>query len=673
VAAVLLVLAGTTQATADEGTTPGTAPESTVTAGPDEGSPSTAPRSGDSAGGTPEDDDPEGTAEDDASAGSVEPSPTAEETPDTPPADETSAASTWSAATPTVFGLGDSLFMQCRESLGVGTRSLGIIGWGHGTSQDMRERLSSAVADWPYMTEPSHAEELTNFRTASTLVIGLGTNDVAGRVSAAQYRSNVDWFMEQAAGRPVLWFNLYHPAYQANVAAFNAILADAAQRWPNLRILDWHGYVAAHPEVVHRDRIHLASYAACRQGRFALIQENIPPVTGHADSPDWIDPAPAPPPSPNPVTVEYERTGGARGPLGAAAGAVSCGRAGDGCVQYFAGGAITWSPRTGTRTIPSSAAQAWRAEFEETGRVGYPIGAAVCGLRSGGCRQEFERGFMYWSTMTAPRDVMRGPLLSRYLAVGAQNTSLGYPTTNVTCGLGGTACMQNFQGGTLFWSSTTGTAFGVNGHVRNRWLALGGHNGALGLPTMDTRCGLRNGGCGQHFTRGTLYWSSSTGARTLVGAIRDRHLAIGGDRSVLGYPTMDTRCGLKNGGCGQHFEGGTVYWSPSTGARIVGLSIRTRYLASGAEKSGLGYPTMDTTCALRGGGCGQHFQGGSLFAVSRTASARVVFGAIRDRWLALGGVSSRYGYPLADPVAVPGGYTQRFQRGTLTYRYGRWY
>jgi uncharacterized protein with LGFP repeats len=489
-------------------------------------------------------------------------------------------------------------------------------------------------------------------------------------VTAERYAANVDWFMERAAGRPVLWFNVHLPSYATKVATFNDILDAAAVKWPNMRVLDWHGYVAAHPEVLHGDKIHLASHEACRQGRFALIQADVPPVTGVATpDPSWLDPGPSPSPAPNPVSVEYQRTGGPGGPLGSARGPVTCGHKGDGCVQFFTKGAIAWSPGTGTHVMTAAAATAWRTSFDTTGRVGYPTAVATCGLLNGGCRQSFERGWIYWSPATLARDVMTGPILTRYLALGAERSSLGYPSGPFTCGLSGTGCVQDFQNGSLYWSPTTGTR--VVGLSIGQRYAAPGTRFTLGYPTMDTTCVFRGGGCGQHFEGGSLFAASRTAPAYIVsGAIRSTWLALGGPSSSLGYPTMDTRCGLQRGGCGQHFQGGTLYWSPTTGAQVVGVSIRTRYLASGAQASGLGYPTTGTTCAYRGGGCGQHFEGGSLFATSRTAHAYVVAGPIRTRWLSLGGPSSRYGYPVADPQPIAGGSVQRFQHGTITYRNG---
>ncbi|HEY7814748.1 MAG TPA: hypothetical protein VIC62_15995, partial [Nakamurella sp.] len=283
--------------------------------------------------------------------------------------------STWVADGPSVFGMGDSLFMQCGDSLGVGSRSVGMVGWPSATTDDLRARMSSDLTDWPWMTAPSHAAELADFRTASTWVIGLGTNDV-WRLTPARYRANVDWFMQQATGRPVLWFNVHNPKYPDRTAEFNQILAGAAQRWPDLHVLDWNRAVAASPRALSADGIHLASYQACRDTRFALIRAGIPPVAHRADSPAWTDPAPPAPPTPDPVTAEYQRSGGARGPLGRATTALDCTHRDDGCVQFFAHGALAWSPGTGVHALAAPVSAAWREHAEISGS-GYPTGDAV--------------------------------------------------------------------------------------------------------------------------------------------------------------------------------------------------------------------------------------------------------------------------------------------------------
>ncbi|WP_460744354.1 hypothetical protein, partial [Mariniluteicoccus endophyticus] len=45
-----------------------------------------------------------------------------------------------------------------------------------------------------------------------------------------------------------------------------------------------------------------------------------------------------------------------------------------------------------------------------------------------------------------------------------------------------------------------------------RWVGLGGAGSPLGSPVSGEFCGLRDGGCGQRFERGYIYWSQASGA-----------------------------------------------------------------------------------------------------------------------------------------------------------------
>lgn len=505
----------------------------------------------------------------------------------------------------TVWGMGDSLFLQCGDTLGVGSSSLGMVGWWGGTTADMRARMSSTATAWPYMTERSHADELAHYRNAGVWVIGLGTNDVR-LLTVEQYRANVDWFLRSSQGRPVLWFDIHRANYGPQVAAFNAVLRDAARRWSNLRILGWQAYVAAHPGVIHGDRLHIADHQGCRDGRFRLIRDALRSVGGGAAGADVV----VAPPSPDPVTSAYEGAGGPSGPLGAAAGALSCGRKYSGCHRSFAGGAIAWSPRTGAHVVPSALAAWWR-RYAETGPLGYPVATAACDLADGGCRQRFETGTLVWSPTTGAHEVS-GPMGARWVALGAEQGRLGYPVSEPFCGLREGGCGQHFEGGSLYWSVAAGARM-TYGSIRSRWFALGAERGGLRYPTRDPLCGLPGGGCLQHFQGGSLYWSAHTGTRLVRGAIRSRWWQLGAEGGLLGYPSRDELCGLTGGGCLQHFERGSLYWSPRTGAHPVQGSLRSGWYARGAETGRLGYPTSDPY-AVRGG-TAQRFQGGTLAVI----------------------------------------------------------
>jgi uncharacterized protein with LGFP repeats len=94
----------------------------------------------------------------------------------------------------------------------------------------------------------------------------------------------------------------------------------------------------------------------------------------------------------------------------------------------------------------------------------------------------------------------------------------------------------------------------------------------------------------------------------VVGAIRDKYAALGWDTAYLGYPLTD-EFGVP-GGAANHFQRGSIYWSPSTGAHNVQGSIRSTWAGLGWEGSFLGFPTSDEYPIASG--ARSDFQGGQI-------------------------------------------------------------
>lgn len=248
---------------------------------------------------------------------------------------------------------------------------------------------------------------------------------------------------------------------------------------------------------------------------------------------------------------------------------------------------------------------------------------------------------------------------------------LGQPTSGEYCTLRAGGCFQKFENGSIYWSPATGAHF-LRGVIAQKWAASNWENGPLGYPTSDELCGMVGGGCRQHFERGSIYWSPATGAHTVVGAIGDAWARTGWEAGWMGYPTTDEQCGLRGGGCKQSFTGGAIYWSLPTGAHGVRGSIAERYVQLGAQNSPLAYPITDEQCGFRDGGCLQKFSGenGSIYW-SPFSGAWSVQGIIFQHWGANGWENGRYGYPVGPERCGPAGSdwqcTQSFQRGTITW------
>ncbi len=93
---------------------------------------------------------------------------------------------------------------------------------------------------------------------------------------------------------------------------------------------------------------------------------------------------------------------------------------------------------------------------------------------------------------------------------------------------------------------------------------LGWQSSALGYPVTDEL--VTPGGVGRynHFQTGSIYWTPATGAREVRGAIRDRWASTGWERGALGYPTSD-EYGVP-GGRRSDFQRGSIIWDAQTGA-----------------------------------------------------------------------------------------------------------
>ena len=141
---------------------------------------------------------------------------------------------------------------------------------------------------------------------------------------------------------------------------------------------------------------------------------------------------------------------------------------------------------------------------------------------------------------------------------------------------------------------------------------------------------------------------------------------MGRQQSLLAFPTVDETRGGYGNGWFSVFQGGRIYWSSTTGARWMTGDIRARYVAMGAEKSFLHYPTTNYLVTASGKGRYQHFQSGSIFWSSATG-AHPVGGAIRNKWASLGWERSWLGYPRAGEFVITNGRRQNFQYGYITW------
>ncbi|WP_147261926.1 hypothetical protein [Blastococcus sp. TF02A-26] len=219
---------------------------------------------------------------------------------------------------------------------------------------------------------------------------------------------------------------------------------------------------------------------------------------------------------------------------------------------------------------------------------------------------------------------------------------------------------RNFYNYFTDWFGTTG-AITVPGGIGAVWEAEGGGPGYLGYPVGHQFCGLVRSGCGQHFQGGSIYWSPATQPLPVSGAMRAVWAAQGWETG-FGYPTTRMDCSLPGGGCGQHFEGGLVLWTEATAAHALNRAVKGAWDAAGGL-GGPGYPTGDLVCGMAEGGCRQQFQNATIY--TSPAGAGAISGGIGGFWQAQGAERSWLGYPTGAQICSAEGCHQPFQRGTI--------
>jgi uncharacterized protein with LGFP repeats len=156
--------------------------------------------------------------------------------------------------------------------------------------------------------------------------------------------------------------------------------------------------------------------------------------------------------------------------------------------------------------------------------------------------------------------------------------------------------------------------------IRTKWLAL---RGLLGEPSVVESPTARSARVTRFSgSNGAVYWSSPTGAWSVIGEINRRYDALGAASSAIGLPRTDERTTPDGRGRYNQFVSGFVYWTPQTGAWPVRGGILSTWASAGYERSGYGYPRSDQYAVS--GGVRQDFERGSLFLADGASAARRV-------------------------------------------------
>jgi uncharacterized protein with LGFP repeats len=340
------------------------------------------------------------------------------------------------------------------------------------------------------------------------------------------------------------------------------------------------------------------------------------------------------------------------------------GAAAGGAFNHFARGAsIYWSAGTGAQVLRGAIRDRWLLMNAEWG-LGFPTGGEVPvpGV-AGGWKQVFTAGEVYWTAATGAFEV-RGAMAAAWAAAGGV-AGLGVPVSGEVAAPGG-GVTQEFGRGVTVVLTPGGTRV-LFGGIRDAWLARGGARGALGLPRNQEAATPDGAGRYVEFAGGTVVWTPSSGAVTLAGPIGARWVAAGGLTSDLGLPVAVQRATADGRGQFVGFASGAGIYQANGAAQafLVAGEFGRRWTAWGGV-AGLGLPIVDETRLGTGAGSYQVFARGKIFSSAGTGM-QAVYGAIGAAYDAAGAEWSRLGLPTSGEYAVPGGTRADFQGGWITW------
>ncbi|WP_380159323.1 LGFP repeat-containing protein [Kineococcus sp. R86509] len=175
--------------------------------------------------------------------------------------------------------------------------------------------------------------------------------------------------------------------------------------------------------------------------------------------------------------------------------------------------ATTYPGPQGPRDVHGAIEQEWLHLRADPGafQPGPPLTDELRTPIKTGAFNHFERASIYWSPTTGAHEV-HGDFRTWWASLGWENSYLGFPLTGELPAVGGVC--QRFQGGQAYWSAETG-AHAVHGDFFSYYASQGWERSWLGYPLTEeypvTEEGGLSGEVAQDFQGGTLLWSPSTG------------------------------------------------------------------------------------------------------------------------------------------------------------------
>lgn len=257
--------------------------------------------------------------------------------------------------------------------------------------------------------------------------------------------------------------------------------------------------------------------------------------------------------------------------------------------------------------------------------------------------------------------------------------NLGNETSKVRYDAASTAYVQDFQHGLIMYHDSLGAAFEMHGGIWNFYKRYG-RKSAIGYLITDESDATKHRARKSLFSKGGIYWSSSTGALPVLGQIFLDYENLG-ESAVLGLPS-NAESNIP-GGKQQIFQSARMYHKNGAArAHEVHGRILTRFLASGGTNK-WGFPITDEVDIRKSSsnpsqsriiGKSSEFENAIFYWSSRT-DAYEVHGDIRRKYQASGGPPGQLGFPTSNEQNIPGysgaGRMNTFEKGSICW-YGNY-
>ena len=257
------------------------------------------------------------------------------------------------------------------------------------------------------------------------------------------------------------------------------------------------------------------------------------------------------------------------------------------------------------------------------------------------------------------------PISSKYDSLGGARGFLGAVVSAEAAVGDGRGRRARYTGGNIYWTSSTG-AHEVHGALLTEYDQAGGPTGALRYPTSDTRTSSDKRSRYNNFERGRIYYRGSRGTYAVPQPFFSKHEREKGVHGILGYPSSDVRGSRDGKSLYQNYENGRIYVQGSRVVEIHDVVFDLHESIDGVYGP-LGYPVTDLASVGDRRGQAQWFEKGLIWYSSKT-SAHGLWGKILSRYSTNGHVNGYLRYPTSEPRAVGD------RRGTFaTFERGRIY